>query len=487
MQKRSLSLIMAIIFIFTAIAGRRGYIALSRTYQVSDTYNSYTLEIGKLKPYIYDRKGIKLNNNSISLMAVIRPNEKCMSELDSLFDENEIKEITQELSKGYPIIKKIDKRADTEYIQIFEKIESDSNNQLCRHIIDYQCGGLEYYNNNEIGSLSVNFSVDAFGRVLTGYNSEVINNNYDSRDGVIISIDSDIQKICEDASGSIEKGAVVVMDCETSQILASVSMGGDFNNRAFSNYAVGSIFKIVVSACALENNINPLYNCRSSIKVGDTTFSCQKNHSHGLQDMKSALANSCNCYFVNLALKLGENKIYSTAKKFGFGDSFKLFSGWSISGGTLPSLSSLNSNGQLALLGFGQGQLTDSPVHFASVVSCIANGGNYYYPTLEHLDITDNNAISSSTAETLREYMHYVVTDGTGSMADYNNKASGKTATAQSGIYDNKREILNTWFAGFYPYINPEYAIIILREDGKSGAEDCCPVFRTIVEKLDKM
>ena len=164
-----------------------------------------------------------------------------------------------------------------------------------------------------------------------------------------------------------------------------------------------------------------------------------------------------------------------------------MFSGWSINGGSLPSLASLNSKGQLALLGFGQGQLTDSPVHFASVVSCIANGGNYHYPTLEHLDITDNNAISGSTAETLREYMHYVVTDGTGAMADYNNKASGKTATAQSGIYDNKREILNTWFAGFYPYINPEYAIIVLREDGKSGAEDCCPVFRTIVEKLDKM
>lgn len=487
MYKRSLSLMIALIFIFTAIAGRCGYIAMSKTYQVSDTYNSYTLEIGKLKPYIYDRRGIKLNNNSVSLMAVIRPNEKCMSELDKLFDKNEISEITQELSKGYPIIRKVDKRADTQYIQIFEKIESDTENQLCRHIIDYQCGGLEYYNTEEIGSLSVNFSVDAFGRVLTGYNTEVIDNNYDSRDGAIISVDSEIQKICEDASKGIEKGAVVVMDTETSQLIASVSMGDDFNNRALSNYAVGSIFKLVVAACAIENNVNPLYNCTSSIKVGDTKFSCQKNHSHDLQNMKNALANSCNCYFVNLALKLGENKLYSTAKKFGFGDSFELYSNWNISGGHFPSLTSLESKGQLSLLGFGQGQLTDSPVHFASVVSCIANGGNYHYPTLELLDVEKNAVISEKTAKTLREYMHYVVTDGTGSMANYDNKTSGKTATAQSGIYDNKREILNTWFAGFYPAENPKFTIVVLREDGESGAGDCCPVFRTIVEKLDKM
>lgn len=83
--------------------------------------------------------------------------------------------------------------------------------------------------------------------------------------------------------------------------------------------------------------------------------------------------------------------------------------------------------------------------------------------------------------------MHYVVTNGTGSIADYNNKTAGKTATAQSGMYDNNREILNTWFAGFYPFDSPKYTIVVMREDGDSGAGDCCPVFRTIVEMLDKM
>ncbi len=81
--------------------------------------------------------------------------------------------------------------------------------------------------------------------------------------------------------------------------------------------------------------------------------------------------------------------------------------------------------------------------------------------------------------------MRYVVTNGTGRRAEYNNNSAGKTSTAQSGRYVDGKEILNTWFAGFYPYDNPKYTIVIMTEDGKSGSGDCCPIFRTIVEKLD--
>jgi cell division protein FtsI/penicillin-binding protein 2 len=203
--------------------------------------------------------------------------------------------------------------------------------------------------------------------------------------------------------------------------------------------------------------------------------------------MKQALANSCNCYFVNLAIKLGAEKLYSTAKKFGFGNTFNIYDSWKVSTGSMPNLALLNSLGQLALLGFGQGELTDSPVHFASVVSCIANGGNYSYPTLDIDDTNENQIISKSTANKILDYMHYVVTDGTGVNADYNNETAGKTATAQSGVYVDGKEILNTWFAGVYPVSNPKYAIVVMCENGTSGAGDCCPVFRAIVEKLENL
>lgn len=484
MSKRLVSLLCVFSLLFTGIIGRCAYIAMGSAYQISDSYNSYTLNIGRLYTNIYDRAGRKINNNDKSFVAVIRPNEKCLNELDKLFNKNEIAEITDELSQGYPVIREINKKINTKYIKIFEKI--NDYNIIAPHLLNKENGGLEQYVSEEIGSLSVNFSVDAVGRLLTGDDGTVVNDNYDSNDGVIISLDSEVQKIAEEAARSIPKGSVVILDTETAQVLASVSRGDDYINRSLSPYAVGSVFKIVVCACALENRINPVYTCTSKIKVNDTEFHCQKNHAHGFQNMKQALANSCNCYFVNLALKLGPDKIFETAEKFGFCKAFELYDKWTVKAGTFADKSELNSLGQLALIGFGQGLLTDSPMHFASVISCIANGGNYSSPTLDIKEITENNIISESTAETLREYMKYVVSDGTGKNAEYNEKTAGKTATAQSGIYYNGMEVLNTWFAGFYPYHNPKYTIVVMRENGESGAEDCCPVFRDIVEKLDE-
>lgn len=484
MSKRLVSLLCVFSLLFTGIIGRCAYIAMGSAYQISDSYNSYTLNIGRLYTNIYDRAGRKINNNDKSFIAVIRPNEKCLNELDKLFNKNEVAEITDELSQGYPVIREVNKKINTKYIKIFEKI--NDYNIIAPHLLNKENGGLEQYVSEEIGSLSVNFSVDAVGRLLTGDDGTVVNDNYDSNDGVVISLDSEVQKIAEEAARSIPKGSVVILDTETAQVLASVSRGDDYINRSLSPYAVGSVFKIVVCACALENHITPVYTCTSKIKVNDTEFHCQKNHAHGFQNMKQALANSCNCYFVNLALKLGPDKIFETAEKFGFGKAFELYDKWTVKAGTFADKSELNSLGQLALIGFGQGLLTDCPMHFASVISCIANGGNYSSPTLDIREISENNIISESTAETLREYMKYVVSDGTGKNAEYNEKTAGKTATAQSGIYYNGIEVLNTWFAGFYPYHNPKYTIVVMRENGESGAEDCCPVFRDIVEKLDE-
>ena len=117
----------------------------------------------------------------------------------------------------------------------------------------------------------------------------------------------------------------------------------------------------------------------------------------------------------------------------------------------------------------------------------IPNGGLYNYPTLDIIEGDNIRVLSEENSKTLREYMRYVVTDGTGRNADYKGKSAGKTSTAQSGSFVNGKEVLNTFFAGFYPYSNPKYAIVVMCENGNSGAEDCCPVFRTIVEMLDKM
>ena len=87
-------------------------------------------------------------------------------------------------------------------------------------------------------------------------------------------------------------------------------------------------------------------------------------------------------------------------------------------------------------------KLTDNPLHFASVVSAVANGGYYNFPTLNINSKDNKRAFSAKTAQTLKEYMKYVVDNGTGFNAQYKSNTAGKTATAQTGIYEDGKEQL---------------------------------------------
>lgn len=490
MFKRAATICVAIIFALTASVGRIAYIIFGGEYEVSSDYNSYSLDLSVLRSTLYDCNMNKISNNKKAYKIIIRPNEKCLSELKYLYTKSEIQKIKDELSNGYPVIKTLNKpNENLKYIQTVDVVEDSTSNDIFINSIKSNF-------NDEVGSIKVNFSIDALGRLLDGDSGTIINENYDTQRGVILTLDSQIQQIAADASKTIKNGAVVVMDVNNGNILALVAKGDDYLNRGIIPCPVGSVFKLAVCVCAIQNNVYDNYDCEGSITVGDTTYSCQKETAHGNQSVKEALANSCNCYFVNLALKLGADKLIETARNLGFGEDIYLEDKISVKAGSLPDENALQSKGQLALLGFGQGMLTDSPVHFCSFVCSIANGGVYNKPNLILGSVDDDGGayynepsqgervMNASTAYKISQYMRYAVSSGTGKNADYNFLSAGKTSTAQTGRYIGDKEICNTWFAGFYPYNNPKYAIVVMNENGTSGAGDCCPVFRTIVENL---
>ena len=493
MYKRVTAICVSIILALTASVGRIAYIIFGGEYEVSSGYNSYSLDLSVLKATLYDCNLNKISNNKVAYKIIIRPNEKCLNELQYLYSKSEIKEIKDELSKGYPVIRTVSKpNKNLKYIQTVEVVDDVKSDDIFINSIKANF-------NDEIGSKKVNFSVDALGRLLDGDNGTIVDDEYYIQRGVILTLNSNFQKIVNEAAESMQKGAVVVMDVKNGNILALVSKGDDYLNRGILPCPVGSVFKLAVCVCAIQHNILENYNCEGSITVGDTTYSCQKKTAHGNQSMKEALANSCNCYFVNLALALGADKLTDTAKSLGFGEDICLEDEITVKAGSFPDENALQSKGQLALLGFGQGMLTDSPVHFCSFISSIANGGVYYNPNIILGSVDENGGayynepsrgervMNASTAYKLSEYMRYVVSSGTGKNADYNFSSAGKTSTAQTGRYVGDKEICNTWFAGFYPYNNPKYAIVVMNENGTSGAGDCCPIFRTIVENISTM
>lgn len=175
MRKRVISLGVAFAILLSVALGRCGYINFSNSYKVDNSYNSITIDISTLFTNIYSRNGELLNNNSKSVYAVIKPNEKAMSELKLLYSNEQIKVITDELKKGYPVIMPVQKYSKTKCIRLVETVKENDENMLCRHFIDKSCAGIEKYTDKKIGTLSVNYNVDALGRVLDGDNGRLIN------------------------------------------------------------------------------------------------------------------------------------------------------------------------------------------------------------------------------------------------------------------------------------------------------------------------
>lgn len=500
MSKRIFSLTLTLCLLFTAACGRIGYIIFSNNYTASTSYNHYSLTIGKKAPTVYYRNGDKATDNKLSYVAVVRPNSKCIAELTKLFSQKRANEITEELRKGYPILAPLENKPKIRlnYIKVYSSFYSSNNlYQICSKESD----GILNYIGGDIGEKNIIFSVDAKGRLLDGDEGSIENKNYDSPEGYRISIDKKIQDVVLDAATDLTSGCVIVMNVKDSSILALVNKPDEtYLIKPFCTYAVGSVFKLVVAACALENNVDTEYTCTGSIEIADSVFSCQNKRAHKTQNLKNALANSCNCYFVNLAQTLGKDKLYKTAKDLGFDDNTTLFDKWTVDNAILPSPSDLESKGELSLFGFGQGKLAVTPFQICAFLCTVGNVGVKNEPRLflENINNADKktaiaypdgeSVLSSDTCKTLLEYMNYVVTDGTGKNAlTSDKKSAGKTATAQTGQYFMKNEYLNTWFAGVYPYDNPEYAVVVMKEHGKSGSQDCCPIFRTIVEKLMNM
>ena len=399
---------------------------------------------------------------------------------------------------------------------------------LCGHVIGYinsdgkgVCGIEKAYDellDNAKGKLYARYTVDAYGKALPGYGIKIENKNYDSPAGIALTIDENIQKITEDAlaSSDIKTGAAVVLDCRSFEILAAASVPvydvndlssalGDENspfvNRCFSAFPVGSVFKPFVAAASMmyRNDLSKKFNCKGFINAGNQQYRCFNGNKHGKETLYEAIANSCNTYFINCGISLGGEKLIEACSAFGFGQSTELFPGLVSSPGNLPESESIVSDAQLANLCFGQGELLATPLQLAAAYSVIANGGEYIEPYILYRMIDENNKISgyykSEIQRTVlsKEICDYIgnclynnILEGTGKNGrPSNTTAAGKTATAQTGSYDeNGRERLCTWFAGYFPFDKPLYTVVIFNENGTSAAEDCAPVFKRIAEDI---
>ena len=496
--------------------------------QAADQQSSYVLDVAEKRGMIYDCNLKPLVNEETEYVAAVSPSTESANALMEVVDPADREALLERFQAARPFRMLVeDNRIYASGIRVFNIYKRYAEDQIAPHIIGYtdQTGGVagiekayDSFLTEHSGQLKVRYSVDATGQSIGAMKSEVEGEGYDVKQGVVLTIDRDIQRLCEHVmASSVEKGACVVMDVDTGKLRAVVSLP-DFQpdqvaellededapllNRAFSAYNVGSTFKLAVAAAALDAGVSPdfSYYCTGSITLNGVTFHCHNHNGHGVLDLQGAIELSCNPYFVNLALEIDYPMIYNTASNIGFGKGTELAPGITTAAGVLPEPSKVKTIGELANLAFGQGQLLATPVQIAQLISTVANGGNSVTPSLvegttneegtqiaEYAKMYGSSRVMSKTAaDRIAQYMRDAVEEGSGTRAQpIELGAGGKTGSAQTGQYDeNGEEIVHAWFAGFYPANQPKYAIVVFSEGGDSGALESAPLFSEIANGL---
>lgn len=378
-------------------------------------------------------------------------------------------------------------------------VRSYPNGNLAAHAVGYY--------SQQYGSSGVESSQD---KTLTGskdYSSW--QNALNSLAGITepgnsvqLTIDSRIQQAAEQALAG-RKGAIVVLDPRTGAVLAwasapaydntdiaaameaaNASGGADtsmFDRATQALYSPGSTFKTVTLSSALENDVAALSSTYSSpgrMEIGGADVVSVNEQGHGTITLDRAFAVSSNTVFGQVAEQLGADRLVATAQAFGYGQNLGI--DFSTAASIMPDPADM-STWELAWAGAGQpvGQgHTPGPqttvMQNAVIAAAIANNGIAMNPYVVGQILAPDGtvvkttrerslgqAVSSGTAEQVKEAMLDVVQNGSGSAAGIAGvKVAGKTGTAETNSATP-----NSTFIGFAPYDTPTLAVSLVLEE----------------------
>ena len=365
----------------------------------------------------------------------------------------------------------------------------------------------------------VSTGVDTFhAQYMLGFRSSVFERISDALTGtpqrgddITLTISERLSRYVSEQFPEGKRGAVVVMNYKTHEILAMVSMpqfdplnvdvalsdeaAGALVNRATQGlYPPGSTFKIITMASALENlpDLEDFgFDCTGYYPVGN--YSVTDNEGHGVQSLSDAFANSCNTTFAALSQDLGYTMLGETAEKLGFNENF-MFGDLIVYNSSYP-IDDLSPE-DLAWSSIGQGRVLTTPMHMTLIASMIANGGVTYEPhllrrietpqgtTRELPGSTEGKRVlSEHVAARLEKEMVRVVKSGTGRRAALSNGyvVAGKTGSAEAS--NDKSVESHAWFVGYITNDNAPYAISVVVENGGSGGGVAAPLAKKTLQK----
>lgn len=389
---------------------------------------------------------------------------------------------------------------------------------------------------------NVQLEVNSVGRVIR----ELARDEGQPGANNVLTIDAGLQRYVYDRLQG-QSGAVAVMDIHNGDVLALVSTPGfdpnafargltqsewetlrddplgPLNNKAISGqYPPGSTFKMITAIAGLESGtITPSTHipCAGSVTLGDTKFHCWLRGGHGSVDLHLGLAQSCDCYFYEVAKRAGMDKVGEIAMRYGLGGEL----GVGIPGeknGLVPTRQWKQATfgqgwqqGETLIFGIGQGYILTTPLQLAVMTARLANGGFAVTPRLvREANAPDGKTRPFAKLKTAPDHVRQVLAGmdavtnsqrGTAygaRIVDPEMAMAGKTGTAQvKRITQAERDAGSRkaddvpWhlrhhalFVGFAPVGNPRYACAVIVEHGGGGSKAAAPVARDVLIETQK-
>ena len=295
---------------------------------------------------------------------------------------------------------------------------------------------------------------------------------------VQVTLDPATQIAAQQALSDItQPAALVALDATTGQLRAVVSLPDDqaFDRALDGRYPPGSTFKVVTTAALLDAGDTPETptSCPPTVTVGGRQFTNFEGEATDTLPLHQAFAISCNTAFIGLATQLPPGALAKAATAFGFGTKFQL--PLPSAGATFPTPADA---AELAAAAIGQGRITASPLHLATVAGTVASG-QWKPPVLvlqprpspKPSSSATRPPLATSVTDALRSLMTEVVTSGTGQGAAVAGQpVAGKTGTAEFGTGDPPST--HAWFIGY----RGNLAFAVLVENGGVGGEVAAPI-----------
>jgi cell division protein FtsI/penicillin-binding protein 2 len=321
----------------------------------------------------------------------------------------------------------------------------------------------------------------------------------------------------------IKNGGLVLLNIEDNSVLTLVSRpaiiktdpynDSGITNRMLKQQIIGSVFKTVVAAAAIDHQLDDptrLFDCSKKLNGKP-----EVQFNYGMLNFTDSFARSCNRTFGELAKELQQKdphvledyaaklsligsvgwqgNIYHTSNFKQFADEDK--------GRVFMSDEARKDANYVMMSGIGQHEVRATPLAVANMMATIARGGKKemvravskieYKNGTTMMDFPEKSlagdSISPYTAMRLQKLLRRVVLNPDGTGKWFQNlpfDVAGKSGTAETGKYEKGKQLYNKWFAGYFPFHNPKYALVAVQLDVFENEGAVHSLFADIVKLL---